>query len=100
MIAGGIVCWGTLDRQKIKAAIDEAFSKDQGIQFRYPTVFEKAYVLLRELIAGQAFVHDCEKVALRCAIFLIEKNGYRFRYRPMQGRTLVEHLEACSTRKN
>ena len=92
--------WRSYDIERIQEAINAAFAHRDGIEFRYPTVFEKASVLAKSLVRLGAFTHDCDTVALKVAIMLIVRAGYNFSFRPSQNATtLAEWLEECSNQR-
>ncbi len=66
---------GVRDRGRLESALAAMHQEVFG-QALYPTIFEKAAVLLRGIIADHAFVDDNKRTGMLAALVLLNFNGY------------------------
>jgi death-on-curing protein len=69
---------GVRDISRVKAVVaaprQEAFGTEQ-----YPTLFEKAAVYARNIIADHAFVDGNKRTGIAAAVIFLQRNGQKFR---------------------
>lgn len=85
---------GIADENMLKRICESPYVKDSYCQEVYPSVFDKAALLLMEFATNKPFLSGNKRTGLGAAFVFLELNGYDISFTPTEAYNLVSDVSS------